>query len=420
MTESELLELFRRALRVSLAVPILAGAAGCSSSSTAAEPKPDGSTEHDSGKTKPDAGKADAKRTDSSAGSGGSAGAGGHTGSGGSSGAGGHTGSGGSGGASGHGGAGGGGGSSAGGGGSGSGGSGGSGIRDASTGDGNICIFHGITDGGCYEVPLTCFDGGVTIDASLTMTQCAELCRAPYDTTCFPEPSFMDGGPPVLECVTCGNGRAFAGMSPPEAPGQRTAVGRYLAETAQLEAASIDAFRILRDELRAHAAPDDLVKAAEAAARDEVRHTRSMRRLARRHGPCPPRPRAGARAVRSLEAVALENAVEGCVRETYAALFAHHQALAATDGELRETMITIAADETRHAALSWSVAAWAEAKLDVEARHRVQSARTAAVSELRRSVAAPVEPSLSDIAGVPAALRATRMLAVLDAELWCT
>ena len=245
-------------------------------------------------------------------------------------------------------------------------------------------------------LPASCFDGG--LPENPTMDECKALCPSSMDTS-----SCEVQAGPSLECLSasCGNGRAYAGMARPHAPGQTSAVGRYFAETAQLEAASIDAFRILRDELRAHDAPDDLVMAARAAAADEVRHTRSMRRFARRYGPCPPRPRAGARAVRALEAVALENATEGCVRETYAALVAHHQAIVATDDELRETMLAIAADETRHAALSWQVAAWAEDKLDADAADRVRAARSEAVRELRASLDQGVPPSVTDVAGGP-------------------
>ncbi len=64
-------------------------------------------------------------------------------------------------------------------------------------------------------------------------------------------------------------------------------------------------------------------------------------------------------ALRSLEALAVENAVEGCVRETMGALFAMHQAASAADPHVRATMVSIAPDETRHAALGWAVAEWA-------------------------------------------------------------
>jgi hypothetical protein len=269
------------------------------------------------------------------------------------------------------------------------------------------------------EIPVACIDGGVALDADLSPAECSKLCGA-GTLMCSVGPEV--DGTPLLECISasCGNGRAYEGMARPKAPGQRSPVGRYLAETAQLEAASVDAFRILGDELRALGAPPELTRATAVAAADEVRHARVTRRLARRHGPCPPHVRAEARPVRTLEAVAEENAVEGCVRETYAALLAHHQALVADDPEVRAAMATIAVDETRHAALAWSVARWAEGKLSSDARTRVRGARARAALELARDVRARVPDELAKVAGLPAAESAARMVAILDDALWAS
>jgi hypothetical protein len=57
---------------------------------------------------------------------------------------------------------------------------------------------------------------------------------------------------------------------------------------------------------------------------------------------------------RSLEELAVENAVEGCVRETYGALTAIWQARTAKDPSVAAAVRRIARDETRHAALSWA------------------------------------------------------------------
>lgn len=50
------------------------------------------------------------------------------------------------------------------------------------------------------------------------------------------------------------------------------------------------------------------------------------RRLAARYGATAPRPRVERAPVRSLEDIAVENAVEGCVRETFGALVGAWQA----------------------------------------------------------------------------------------------
>lgn len=165
--------------------------------------------------------------------------------------------------------------------------------------------------------------------------------------------------------------------------------GAYFAQVAQLEAASIDAFEILRDELAAHGAPRALIDDADRAARDEVRHARAMGKLATRFGAAaPPRPVVARGPVRSLEAMAIENAREGCVREAYAALEAGWQARYADDLHVQRTLAGIARDEVRHAELAWQVAAWLDLQLDASARARVDQARTEALDELAEEVAA--------------------------------
>ena len=56
--------------------------------------------------------------------------------------------------------------------------------------------------------------------------------------------------------------------------------------------------------------------------------------------------------------IALENAVEGCVREGYAAIVAALQARRAPAPAFRTTMAAIADDEAAHAQLAWDVDAW--------------------------------------------------------------
>src|SRR5580658_1383630 len=90
-------------------------------------------------------------------------------------------------------------------------------------------------------------------------------------------------------------------------------------EAAYLEAASVRAFDWLEDELSAHGAPERLQARARRAARDEVRHARVIRSFAERAGARVPSLRVKAARARSLEAMAVENAVEGCVNETLGA-----------------------------------------------------------------------------------------------------
>ena len=93
-----------------------------------------------------------------------------------------------------------------------------------------------------------------------------------------------------------------------------------------------------------------------------------MAALARRAGATVPAPRMKKVAPRLLEEIARENAVEGCVNETFSAAIAAVQAACARDDRVRAAMRRIATDEMRHAELAWSVAGWIDTRLDAAAR----------------------------------------------------
>jgi hypothetical protein len=272
-----------------------------------------------------------------------------------------------------------------------------------------------------FYLPFDCLDGSVPPDGGMdTPVQCQALCGAPQVNDCYPVTA--SGGVTVLACA-CGlsAGRRPEGFRLRRAGRARRQVGpvgTYFASVAQLEAASVGAFHTLAAELAAHGAPAHLPAAARRAARDEVRHARVMGKLARTHGAVVPRPVKRAAHTRALEAIAIENAVEGCVRETFGALTATLQARCASDPRVREAMQRIAADETRHASLGWAVAAWAHSRLDAPARARVEAARAAAVANLRAEMRAEPPGELVKAAGVPSARQAQRMIDEMDRVLW--
>lgn len=197
-------------------------------------------------------------------------------------------------------------------------------------------------------------------------------------------------------------------------PSSSRSVGDYLASCAELEAVSIHAFRRLARELRAHGAPTGLVARARRAARDEIRHTRTTRRLATRFGGTSPRPRVGALPVRSLDAIAEENAREGCARETFGALLATVQASRATDAAVRGEMSVIAREETEHAALAWDVAAWLDRVMDDDARAKTRRARESAVAELHASLG---RAFASPLLGLPEPVEARVLLTRMESAL---
>jgi hypothetical protein len=213
----------------------------------------------------------------------------------------------------------------------------------------------------------------------------AEAARRPFSTETYEV--YTDGeGCPV-------EGRRPAGLAELGPVSARTAAGAWLARAAWLEAASIHAFIRLARELEQHAAPPALVRWALLAAGEEVEHTRAMSRLAARYGGRAPIPEVAPPVARSLEALAIENAAEGCVRETWGAAIAEWQSRTARDPEVRAVFATIARDEARHAALAWAIDRWARTQLDEDACARVDAAQQAAARELASS-ADLVSPAL--------------------------
>ncbi|CAM3175720.1 ferritin-like domain-containing protein [Corallococcus sp. ZKHCc1 1396] len=217
---------------------------------------------------------------------------------------------------------------------------------------------------------------------------------------------------------SCAIGRRPVGLQVAGACDGTEVLGRYFAEAAHLEAASIQAFLRLREELALHRAGPDLQAAALASAVDEVLHADVTGRLARRFGATPPPPSVAPLPPRPLAEVALDNAVEGCVRETYGALVAHHQALHARDAGVREAMVRIARDETRHAELSWDIDRWACPRLSVQERDALREAQRNAVALLRAEVAVPLDARLITEAGLPTPEVALVLLDTLEQELW--
>ncbi|MBL8608455.1 MAG: ferritin-like domain-containing protein [Myxococcales bacterium] len=225
-----------------------------------------------------------------------------------------------------------------------------------------------------------CFSGGGG-DGACAL-DCARICEgvvpgsAQVAEYCSVDPT---GTTINYACGACGVGRVPSALAPCDRGGS---VAERLAMQAYYEAASALAFADLAAALGRAGAPADLIAAAEKARVDEIAHARAFARLARDRG-------AIARDVeltespRDLLAMALENAGEGCVRETYGALVALHQAAHAADPDVRAAFARTAADEIEHAALSWRLAAWFDGQLDAEGRARVRAAHASARAALR-------------------------------------
>lgn len=218
-----------------------------------------------------------------------------------------------------------------------------------------------------------------------------------------------DGGIRV-QCSSYCDGRRPEGLASPSLTSPASELGALFALKAHLEAASVPAFERLAQELEEHGAPALLVRAARRSAQEEVGHARAMEALARRYGAPIPEVVVKPFRPRSLEAMALENAEEGCVRESLGALMAGWQARTAADEDVREAMASIAREELGHAELSWAIDAWASRELGDAASERLYEARLEALRQLERDVeTSPSSEALVVLAGLPSR-EAARML----------
>jgi len=283
---------------------------------------------------------------------------------------------------------------------------------------------------------------------------CGELCRDPKMNSCDLPSAYMQeferlngdaefnlkGGladrqcpdvgsqPLALDCaryVTRGHdhdgcpvaGRRPAGLRRVARRGDDR-VAAYLARSAHLEAASVLAFQALAAELSLHGAPAALVADCLAAAREEVAHATALGALARARGATPCKATMPRRALPSLVQLAIENEVEGVVRESFGAaqaiLSAHH----ASAPDVRSAMASIAVDEASHAALSSRIASWLSSQLTLEQRRLVASKRRDAIDELRRAIDIEPEGALVVELGVPSRAVSLRLLAGLENGLW--
>ncbi|MFT5457096.1 MAG: hypothetical protein ACI9K2_003589 [Myxococcota bacterium] len=249
-------------------------------------------------------------------------------------------------------------------------------------------------------------DGSWTVHASKRLSDC------PITTQAFTLAVRASGEVVEVASEAPVESTACIGRFPPglvaDGGAEQPGVGAWLARAAALEAASVHAFRRLAQELRLHGAPDGLVGAAEAAAADEVRHAEVVGALARANGGVVTELEVAPLPLRDLQAVAEDNAAEGCVRETFGAAIGLWQAVHASDPEVRRVMAGVAADEVRHAELSRAVHRWAVDKLGAQGAQRVERARRTARRRMRRGLARTTPDS--GVLGLPSPSVARRLL----------
>jgi len=179
--------------------------------------------------------------------------------------------------------------------------------------------------------------------------------------------------------------------------------GAWIARNAMMEAASVTAFARLVRELVRFGAPAELIAEARAAIADELVHAELTAELARTlGGMVEPPVITAAGEPPTLEQLALENAVEGQVAETFGALVATCQASTATHPDVRRVFGVLARDESRHAALAHQLGAWFESRLGWRERNNVAAARQRAVAQIiADGIGSALAPDERAVLGLP-------------------
>jgi len=272
---------------------------------------------------------------------------------------------------------------------------------------------HGYSDPGCFRAREK--DDGFVLRGRIVTSDCPDTVEEHRIRVA------ENGALTKLKVLDKDVGTGCAGRRPAGlAPGKRQegdVVGMHLASMARLEAASVVAFERLAAELSALGAPERLVQRAHQAAHDEVRHAQLMHAQAAAHGAQPLPVEVAPPRSRDLLAFAIENAVEGCVRETYGALDAAFRAHRAPTEALRALYAEVAVDEVRHAALAWDIAAWLQGQLSAEDIAQVQAAMGEAHRALRSALSTGDSAELTEQLGAPTPTEALAMADTLRRSL---
>jgi hypothetical protein len=166
----------------------------------------------------------------------------------------------------------------------------------------------------------------------------------------------------------------------------RARLAEQWSRVALMEHASIAAFARFSLQLMSLGAPASLIERATAAMVDETNHARACFAVASHYAGTALGP--GRLVVeRSLDESSLEEIVintirEGCVGETLAAIEAREAAAHTSDPALRELLLRISEDETRHAELAYGFVKWALALGGPELEGAVQRELAALEAEV--------------------------------------
>ena len=266
-------------------------------------------------------------------------------------------------------------------------------------------------------------------DNAVSAEECSNICigaleeaQEYYDYLCSCDyQGLNEQNKDVIVCSYYNNcmveGRAHADVERVHVGHGKTRKGAWLSKATHSEATSVIAFLQLYQELGTHGAPQDLRMRCLQAAQEEKNHMEMLCTHARNERGIFPELKSISTPSRSLFEIAMENAIEGCVNETYAALQAHHQAIHAHEKSIRETFAQIAHDETKHAELAYHLHAWCMTQLTQDEIAQIHTAQKTAFARLIRYLETQEDDTELIALGIPSAQRASQMVHLLKEKL---
>lgn len=198
----------------------------------------------------------------------------------------------------------------------------------------------------------------------------------------------------------------------------QSSIARYLADMAAMETAAITAFEYLVRELTAYGAPENLIEHAKQAVLEEKRHSEMAGLLASAHNATVTAVQVEDFMLRSLYEIALENAVEGCVNETFAAVCGLWQSEHAQMPVFKHVISHITDEELGHAALSWEIHAWLMPQLTDSQQQRINKAQTEAIERLIANFRQKGDADQQAAFGLPDETAAAALFAELQNSVW--
>ncbi|MGB1311178.1 MAG: hypothetical protein ACPG47_08190 [Leucothrix sp.] len=213
-------------------------------------------------------------------------------------------------------------------------------------------------------------------------------------------------------------GRLPNGLHLTDTQSSPNVLGQYLADMTAMETAAITAFYYLSRELEAYNAPAELITRARKAMLEETRHSEMAALLAASFDAEMPEVSVDDFCLRSLYEIALENAVEGCVNETFAAACGLWQSEHAQLGVFRQVIGHITEEEMGHASLSWDIHQWIMPQLSEAEQEQVRIAQAEAVESLVDEFKQESNPVVQQAFGLPSKDDAARLFTQLKESVW--